>query len=95
MGGVGLQTTIVPTTPDFSTISISAEGFGLDLTSIPVQWLRTRGTKIDTVAITYANNDYGQVVSKTAASPLTAQGVKVLELIAAGAWRQGHDTDRS
>ncbi len=28
IGGVGLQTTIVPTTQYFSTISISAEGFG-------------------------------------------------------------------
>lgn len=81
VGGVGLQTTIVPTTPYFSTISISAEGFGKGYADL-VQWLRTKGAKIETVAITYANNDYGQVVSKTAAAALAAQGVKVLESIA-------------
>lgn len=81
IGGVGLQTTIVPTTPYFSTISISAEGFGKGYADL-VQWLRKQGAKIDTIAITYANNDYGQVVSKTAAAALTAQGVKVLESIA-------------
>lgn len=81
IGGVGLQTTIVPTTQYFSTISISAEGFGKGYADL-VQWLRKQGAKIDTVAITYANNDYGQVVSKTAATALAAQGVKVLESIA-------------
>lgn len=81
VGGVGLQTTLVPTTPYFSTISISAEGFGKGYADL-VQWLRKKGAKIDTVAITYANNDYGQIVSKTAEAALTAQGVKVLELIA-------------
>lgn len=80
IGGVGLQTTIVPTTPYFSTISISAEGFGKGYADL-VQWLRKKGAKIDKVAITYANNDYGQVVSKTAAEALTANGVKVLESI--------------
>lgn len=81
VGGVGLQTTLVPTTPYFSTISISAEGFGKGYADL-VQWLRKKGAKIDTVAITYANNDYGQIVSKTAEAALTAQGVKVLESIA-------------
>jgi branched-chain amino acid transport system substrate-binding protein len=81
VGGVGLQTTLVPTTPYFSTISISAEGFGKGYADL-VQWLRKKGAKIDTLVITYANNDYGQVVSKTAEAALTAQGVKVLESIA-------------
>ena len=80
VGGVGLQTTLIPTTPYFSTISISAEGFGKAYADM-VQWLTAKGAKIGTVAITYANNDYGQVVSKTAAAALTAQGVKVLESI--------------
>lgn len=80
VGGVGLQTTLIPTTPYFSTISISAEGFGKAYAEL-VKWLTTRGAKINTVAITYANNDYGQVVSKTAAAALTAQGFKVLESI--------------
>jgi ABC-type branched-subunit amino acid transport system substrate-binding protein len=79
-GGLGLQTTIVPTTPYLSTISISAEGFGKGYADL-VQWLRKQGAKIDTVAITYANNDYGQVVAKTAAAALAAQGVKVLDSI--------------
>ncbi|MEP9370382.1 ABC transporter substrate-binding protein [Xanthobacter sp. VNH20] len=79
-GGLGLQTTIVPTTPYFSTISISAEGFGKGYADL-VQWLRKQGAKIDTAAITYANNDYGQVVAKTAAAALAAQGVKVLDSI--------------
>ena len=81
VGGVGLQTTIVPTTPYFSTISISAEGFGKGYADL-VQWLKKKGAKIDTLVITYANNDYGQVVSKTAEAALTAQGIKVLESIA-------------
>lgn len=80
VGGVGLQTTIVPTTPYFSTISISAEGFGKGYADL-VQWLRKRGAKINKVVITYASNDYGQVVSKTAADALKAQGVEVLESI--------------
>lgn len=80
VGGLGLQTTIVPTTPYFSTISISAEGFGKGYGDL-VQWLRKNGAKIDTVAITYANNDYGQVVAKTAAAALEAQGVKVVDSI--------------
>jgi ABC-type branched-subunit amino acid transport system substrate-binding protein len=81
VGGVGLQTTLIPTTPYFSTISISAEGFGKAYADA-VKWLISKGAKINTVAITYANNDYGQVVSKTAAAALTAQGIKVLESIA-------------
>ncbi|MGB3865560.1 MAG: ABC transporter substrate-binding protein [Xanthobacteraceae bacterium] len=81
VGGVGLQTTLIPTTPYFSTISISAEGFGKAYADM-VKWLGTKGANIKTVAITFANNDYGQVVSKTAAAALTAQGVKVLESIA-------------
>lgn len=80
VGGVGLQTTIIPTTPFFSTISISAEGFG-NAYADAVKWLISKGAKIGTVVITYANNDYGQVVSKTAAAALAAQGVKVLESI--------------
>ena len=80
IGGVGLQTTVVPTTPYFSTISISAKGFGKGYADL-VQWLHKNGAKIDTVVITYTNNDYGQVVSKTAAAALTNQGVKVLESI--------------
>jgi branched-chain amino acid transport system substrate-binding protein len=81
VGGVGLISTLIPTTPYFSTISISAEGFGKGYADL-VAWLRGKGAKIDTVVITYANNDYGQVVSKTAAAALAAGGVKVLESIA-------------
>ena len=80
VGGVGLQTTLIPTTPYFSTISISSEGFGKSYADL-VHWLNTKGAKIEKVVITYANNDYGQVVSKTAAAALTAQGIKVLESI--------------
>lgn len=80
VGGVGLQTTVIPTTPYFSTISISAAGFGKGYADL-VGWLRKNGAKIDTVAITYANNDYGQVVSKAASAALAEQGVKVLEAI--------------
>lgn len=80
VGGVGLQTTIIPTTPYFSTISITAEGFGEAYASA-VKWLNSQGANIRTVAITYANNDYGQVVSKTAASALTAAGFKVFDPI--------------
>ncbi|WP_298279869.1 ABC transporter substrate-binding protein [uncultured Bradyrhizobium sp.] len=80
IGGVGLQTTLIPTTPYFSTISISAEGFGKGYADL-VHWLNGKGAKIGKVVITYANNDYGQVVSKTATAALTAQGVKVLEAI--------------
>jgi branched-chain amino acid transport system substrate-binding protein len=80
VGGVGLQTTLVPTTPFFSTLSISATGFGKGYADV-IAWLRGKGAKIDTVAITYANNDYGQVVSKTATEALQAQGIKVLEVI--------------
>lgn len=80
VGGVGLQTTVIPTTPYFSTVSISAAGFGKGYADL-IGWLRKNGAKIDTVAITYANNDYGQVVSKAASAALAAQGVKVLEAI--------------
>jgi branched-chain amino acid transport system substrate-binding protein len=80
VGGVGLQTTVIPKTPYFSTISISASGFGKGYADL-IGWLRKTGAKIDTVAITYANNDYGQVVSKAATAALAEQGVKVLEAI--------------
>lgn len=80
VGGLGLQTTLIPTTTYFSTISISAEGFGTAYAYM-VKWLTSKGAKIGSVAITYVNNDYGQVVSKTAAAALTEQGVKVLESI--------------
>lgn len=80
IGGVGLQTTLIPTTSYFSTISISAEGFGKGYADL-VHWLNANGAKIAKVVITYANNDYGQVVAKTAAAALTGQGIKVLESI--------------
>lgn len=80
VGGLGLQATIVPITPYFATISISAEGFGKGYADL-VSWLHKKGAKIDNVVITYVNNDYGQVVAKTAAKALEAQGVKVLESI--------------
>lgn len=80
VGGVGLQTTIVPTTPYFSTISITAEGFG-DAYANAVKWLNSLGANIHSVAITYANNDYGQVVSKTAMTALTQAGLKVFDPI--------------
>jgi len=70
----------VPTTPYFATISISAEGFGKGYADL-VSWLRKKGAKIDNLVITYANNDYGQVVAKTVTKALEAQGVKVLEAI--------------
>ncbi|HYD71133.1 ABC transporter substrate-binding protein [Azospirillum sp.] len=80
VGGVGLQTTVIPKTPYFATLSIPAAKFGEGYGDL-VRWLRGRGVTINTVAITYANNDYGQVVSKAAAEALTAQGVKVLDAI--------------
>lgn len=80
VGGVGLQTTLTPKTPYFSTLSIPAAKFGEGYANL-VKWLRGKGVAINTVAITFANNDYGQVVSRTAAEALAAQGVKVLESI--------------
>lgn len=80
VGGLGLQTTVVPNTPYFSTLSISAEGFGKGYADL-VSWLRKKGAKVDTVVITYVNNDYGQVVAKSAAAALQALGVKVVEQI--------------
>ncbi len=79
-GGVGLLTTLLPATPYFSTLSIPAAKFGEGYADL-IRWLRERGVAINTVAITYANNDYGQVVSKTAAEALSAQGIMVLDAI--------------
>jgi ABC-type branched-subunit amino acid transport system substrate-binding protein len=80
VGAVGLQTTIIPATPYFSTISITAEGFGKAYANA-VEWLNKKGANIHTVAITYANNDYGQTVSRTAAASLKADGIKVFDPI--------------
>ena len=82
VGGVGLQTTIIPRTPYYSMISIPAANFGKGYADL-IGWLRGKGAKIDSVVITYPNNDYGQLVSKSAASILTAGGIKVTDSIAA------------
>ena len=81
VGGLGLQTTLVPKTPYFATLSITADGFGKGYAAL-VKWLREKGQKIDTIVLTYANNDYGQTVAKSAIAALQAQGVKVLDTIA-------------
>lgn len=80
VGGVGLQTTIVPTTDYFSTISMTREVFGTSYASV-IEWLNTKGADIQTVAITYPNNDYGQQVAKAAATALEADGIKVFDPI--------------
>ncbi|MBX6368892.1 MAG: ABC transporter substrate-binding protein [Rhodospirillales bacterium] len=80
VGGLGLQTTLVPQTPYFQTLSIAAADFGKGYGDL-VKWLRQKGAKIEKVALTYANNDYGQVVQKSAVESLQAQGIKVLEAI--------------
>lgn len=80
VGGVGLQTTLVPKTQYFSTISITAKGFGKAYANL-VEWLKSKGAKIHTVAITYADNDYGKTVAKSAAAALKEQGVKILKRI--------------
>lgn len=80
VGGVGLQTTLTPKTPYFSTLSIPATKFGEGYAGL-IKWLRERGVTINTVVITYANNDYGQVVSKTTVEALAGMGIKVLDSI--------------
>lgn len=63
----------------FSSVSMVSSQFGLAYADF-IRWLnRERAAGVKTVAITFPNNDYGQIASKAAAEKLTQDGVKVLE----------------
>ena len=63
----------------FSSVSMVSSQFGLAYADF-VAWLnKDHAGAIKTVAITFPNNDYGQIASKAASEKLTADGVKVLE----------------
>lgn len=80
VGGVGLQTTMIPNSQYFTMLSLTADAFGKGYADF-IGWLRSKGAKVDPVVITYANNDYGQVVAKSARESLQAMGIKVIEAI--------------
>lgn len=80
VGGVGLQTTMVPNSEYFTMLSLTADTFGKGYADF-IGWLRSKGAKVDPVVITFSNNDYGQVVAKSAQAALQAMGIKVTEAI--------------
>ena len=80
VGGVGLQTTMIPNSQYLTMLSLTADAFGKGYADF-VGWLRSKGAKVDPVVITYANNDYGQGVAKSAQEALQVMGIKVIEAI--------------
>ncbi len=63
----------------FSSVSMVSSQFGLAYADF-VAWLnKEHAGGIKTVAITFPNNDYGQIASKAASERLTRDGIKVLE----------------
>jgi len=82
VGGVGLQTTMIPNAQYLTMLSLTADAFGKGYADF-VGWLRSKGAKVDPVVITYANNDYGQGVAKSAQEALQVMGIKVIEAIRA------------
>ena len=63
----------------FSSVSMVSSQFGIAYADF-VAWLnKEHAAGVKTVAITFPNNDYGQIASKAASERLTRDGVKVLE----------------
>lgn len=80
IGALGLFTTLIPTTPFFNIMSLAAPEVGASYGEV-FKWAKGKGAKIDTVVVTYANNDYGQTVQKNAVAAIEKLGIKVLEAI--------------
>jgi len=63
----------------FSSVSMTSSQFGVAYGKF-VEWLnKTHAANIKTVAITFPNNDYGEIASQAAAGELKKAGVKVLD----------------
>jgi branched-chain amino acid transport system substrate-binding protein len=63
----------------FTTVSMTASQFGTSYSEF-LRWLvKSHGMTIKTVAITYADNDYGQTAAKSAQQELAAAGMSIVE----------------
>jgi branched-chain amino acid transport system substrate-binding protein len=63
----------------FTTVSMTASQFGTSYFEF-LRWIvKSQGVAIKTVAITYADNDYGQTAAKSAQQELAAAGMSIVE----------------